>query len=212
MRIVLLATLILGLGVAPGLSFAGSNLPAGLSFCQPSAEVLAKLPSAREMSDDVYDATLTVWGVEGFVSAIMDNDRLVGMRFRAFETPADLKKIRSRLHKAYGEGGTRGSATIWAAGPGVRAELKLQSEQIFVGWETAPGHCGTEVIQKGLSEQEKKDADSLKARKAVNWDPYADDVEGDAVKKKAKQRKEQKEQPKEEKKEEPSLGDDEIDW
>jgi len=174
-------------------------------------EVLEKMPDAREMSDDVLDSTVTVWGVEGFISAILDDGKLVGVRFRAFEEPSDLKRIRSKLVRNYGEGGTQGSATRWSAAGGVKVELKLQSEQIFVGWETRPGHCGGEAAKGGLSDQEKADAEAMKDKKAVNWDPYADDVEEDAVKKKAKKKKEEKKK-EEKKKDDPALEDVEIDW
>jgi hypothetical protein len=205
------ALLVLCMGIS-GTSYAREPaLPLGLAWCQPIGEVLAKMPDAREMSDDVLDSTKRVWGVEGFVSAIMEDDKLVSIRFRAFEAPADLKKIRSALVRNYGQGGSRGTATHWAVEGGVRVEMKLQSEQIFIHWETSPGRCETGEKRSGLSDQEKADAESLKAKKAVNWDPYADDVDQEAVKKKAA-KKEEKEEEKEEKKDEPTLNDDEVDW
>ncbi len=207
----LIASIVLS-AVAPSLAHgADASLPVGLSWCQSVGEVLAKIPDAREMSDDVLDSTVTVWGVEGFISAILDDGKLVGVRFRAFEELSDLKRIRSKLVRNYGEGGTRGSATRWSAGEGVKVELKLQSEQIFVGWETRPDYCGGEAAKGGLSDQEKADAEAMKDKKAVNWDPYADDVEEDAVKKKAKEKKEEKKK-EEKKKDDPALEDGEIDW
>jgi len=208
-----LLTALLAFAIAsPGLAQAREPaLPLGLHWCQSIGEVLAKMPNAREMSDDVLDSTVTVWGVEGFLSAIMDEDKLVGMRFRAFEVAADLKKVQTALGRNYGEGGTRGTSTNWAPGGGVSVVLKLQSEQIFVGWETAPGHCGGAAERAGLSDQEKADAEALKDKKAVDWDPYADDVGKNAVKKKADEKK--KEEAKEEEKQaEPTIKDDEVDW
>ena len=186
-------------------------LPLGLSWCQSVGEVLVQLPNAREMSDDLLDATASVWGVEGFVSAILDEGKLVGLRFRAFETPADLKKIKRAIERSYGEGGSQGTAINWAAPGGVVVQLKLQSEQVFVNFETAPGHCGAEVTKTGLSDQEKADAEALKEKKAGNWDPYADDVDKRAVEKK-KDALKPEEEDKEDKKEEPTAADDEIDW
>jgi len=213
MRTHILLGLIVLSACAPSLAQgAEAKLPAGLSWCQSVGEVLAKIPDAREMSDDVFDSTITVWGVEGFLSAILDDSKLIGVRFRAFETPADLKKIRSKLVRSHGEGSMHGSATRWAAGTGVKVELKLQSEQIFVGWETAPGYCGGEVLKGGLSDQEKADAEAMKDKKAVNWDPYADDVEEQAVKKKQEEKKKEEKKKEEKKKEEPTLDDGEIDW
>jgi len=203
--------LVLCVGISGSAYARDPVLPLGMTWCQSIGEVLAKMPDAREMNEDVLDSTQTVWGVEGFVSAIMEDDKLIGIRFRAFESPADLKRIRSAMGRAYGEGGTRGKATHWAVQGGGRVELKLQSEQIFINWETSPGHCDSGEKTGGLSDQEKADAEALKAKKAVNWDPYADDVEEDAVKKKAA-KKEEKEAEKEEKKDKPTLKDDEVDW
>ena len=109
MKNCLLST-VLGFCIAiPGVVHAAdSGLPLGLNWCQAIGEVLAKMPDAREMNEDVLDSTRKVWGVEGFVSAIMEDDKLVGMRFRAFETSADLKKVRAALVRSYGEGGSRG--------------------------------------------------------------------------------------------------------
>ena len=90
-------------------------------------------------------------------------------------------------------------------------QLKLQSEQVFVSFEPAPGRCGGEVTKTGLSDQEKADAEALKEKKAVNWDPYADDVDKRAVEKKKEDKKPEEEE-KEDKKEEPTAADDEIDW
>jgi len=208
----LIASIVLSVAVPSLAHGADASLPAGLSWCQSVGEVLAKIPDAREMSDDVLDSTVTVWGVEGFISAILDDGKLVAVRFRAFDEPSDLKRIRSKLVRSYGEGGTRGSATRWSAGDGVKVELKLQSEQIFVGWETRPDHCGAAKAKGGLSDQEKADAEAMKDKKAVNWDPYADDVEEDAVKKKAKKKKEEEKKEEEKKKDDPALEDDEIDW
>jgi hypothetical protein len=207
----LIPLLALAIAVAGLAQAREAALPLGLHWCQSIGEVLAKMPNAREMNDDVLDSTVTVWGVEGFLSAIMDEDKLVGMRFRAFELPSDLKKVQAGLRRGYGEGGTRGTSTSWAPGGGVSLVLKLQSEQIFVAWETAPGHCGGAVERTGLSDQEKADAEALKDKKAVDWDPYADDVDKNAVKKKvdAKKKEEEKE---EEKKDEPTIKDDEVDW
>ena len=212
MRTHILLVLMVVSACAPSIAHsAEAKLPSGLAWCQSIGEVLAQIPDAREMSDDVLDSTVTVWGVEGFLSAILDDSKLIGVRFRAFETAADLKKVRSKLVRSHGEGAMHGAATRWAAGTGVKIELKLQSEQIFVGWETAPGYCGSEVRKSGLSEQEKADAEAMKDKKAVNWDPYADDVEEEAVKKKVKKKEDEKNE-EEKKTHEPALGDGEIDW
>ena len=208
--LIALISLILG---APSLAWGGApELPVGLRWCQSIGEVLERLPDSREMSDDVLDSTVTVWGVEGFLSAIMDDGQLISLRFRAFDIPSDQKKVRSRLVRSYGEGGTSGSTTRWSVGEGVKLSLKLQSEQIFVGWETAPGYCGEEVVKGGLSDQEKADAEAMKDRKAVAWDPYADDIEEDAVKKKVKKKEDEKEEEKKKKKKKSPVGDGDIDW
>ncbi|MBN93275.1 MAG: hypothetical protein CL928_04275 [Deltaproteobacteria bacterium] len=191
---------------------ADATLPLGLSWCAPQLEVLADYPDAREMSEDVYDISTTVWGVEGFVSLVFDSERLVSVRVRAFETDKDVKKLRSKVEGLYGPGGVRGTTTNWSPGSGETVQLKLQSEQIYLNFEMALERCGDSTQkERGPSEQELKDAEALKRKPVFQWDPYSDDPEQRIVEKKDK-KKDKKKEEKEAEEGDPEYKDGDIDW
>jgi len=191
---------------------AEGKLPLGLSWCSVQSDVLSAYPEAREMTEDVYDISTRVWGVEGFVSLVFDSAQLVGVRIRAFETERDVKLLKTKVEGLYGTGGLRGTTTNWSAGSGQTVQLKLQSEQIFLNFEVATERCEkAEKVEKGPSEQELKDAEALKRKAVLDWDPYADDPEQQVVEKKEKKKEEKKEE-KEGEEGDPDYKDGDIDW
>ncbi len=187
------------------------SLPAGLQWCQTRVEVEERLGHGQELTGDVYDANKVVWAVDGFISAVFEEDRLIGVRFRAFETPSAVKKVITALGKNLGKGGERRSGYHWSPGKSQSVDYKVQSEQIYVNYEVPFDYCGNSLAHDGsLSDQEKADLKSLEEKKVVTWDPYSDSIEASVVDKKDEKKKDEAKE--KEEKEDKEVKDGDIDW
>ncbi len=190
------------------------DLPSDLEWCAERSAVEAALGEFKsELDDDMLDAQKAIWGLDGFITAVLDEDKLVKVRVRFFETDKAKKKVLSTLSSALGDGAESGSRTRWNADDRSTIEHKVASEQIFVTfeipWEVCTGGA-TGVI--GQTEQEKADLEAIKKRKAIEFDPYAvdDDPDTQIVEKKVDKKKEAEEKKKEQ--EAKDLDDEDIDW
>jgi len=189
----------------------GFKLPLGMEWCEERGSVEAKLNAPREAADDVVESTERIWRVDGLLSAIFEQGKLVKVSVRSYETDSHLARTRSALKKMLGEGTLVGKKTRWSPSGQGAVELKVQTEQIYAIFEAPSGLCGgPEKAKGGLSDREKADVDAMQHKQAIEWDPYAEEDEEEApVVKRKKQEKKDKVEKKEEEKEEE---DEEIDW
>ncbi|MCO4772081.1 MAG: hypothetical protein KDA24_18760 [Deltaproteobacteria bacterium] len=209
---------------APGVATAGDvELPLDLEWCADSGDVMLALDDPRELSEGVIEAEAKAFGLRGTVTALTDEDMLVGLRFRLFDTDANLKAIKGTLTKRHGEGtwkdrstegGDRRLKAEWEVDANQTLALKVNSEQIYVAWEVDPSHCAApEKVQEGLTDAEKADIEATTKKKAIAFDPYAEDIEDvEARKKAADDAKKSEVEKEEEKKKEEEPTDVEIDW
>jgi hypothetical protein len=190
----------------------GFALPLGLEWCQERSAAEAKMDAPREAADDVVESAERIWRIDGLLSAIFEQGKLVKISVRSYETESHLSRTRSALEKMLGKGTAVGKKTRWSPGGKGSVEMKVQTEQIYAIFEAPAGLCGGPAVAKtGLSDREQADVDAMKRKQAVEWDPYAEDDEEEApiVKRKKKEEKKE-EQQKEEEEEEPE--DEDIDW
>ena len=217
-RKILSLSLLLGFSFAASPAVAGSlKLPVKLDWCESRASVEDKLKSPREANDDVVESGERIYSVDGFVSAIFEQDQLVKVSVRFYETESNAKKVMAALKKMLGQGSVAGSATKWSTGEG-DVQFKVQTEQIYASFTAPSGRCVmTKSAQSGgMSDQEKADQEALKKKQAVQWDPYAMDDEDDEdkpiVKRKKSEEEKKAEEAKKKEEEEDDLEDEDIDW
>ncbi len=209
----------------PGLASAGSvSLPLDLSWCADAGDVMLEMDDPRELSEGVIEAETKHFGLRGTMTALFDQSELYSVRFRLFDTQENLATIKKALTKAHGEGKWEIKDTPEGAARRMKAEwevdaaqsiaLKVNSEQIYVSWEVPLGHCAEEVEKRtGLTEAEKADIEATTDKKAIDFDPFAEDIEDIEARKKEKDDAKKSEAEKErekEKEEEPT--DVDIDW
>jgi len=209
----------------PGLASAGSvSLPLDLSWCADSGDVMLEMDDPRELSEGVIEAEAKHFGLRGTVTALFEDSELTGVRFRLFDTEEHLTAVKKAITKAHGEGtwtvkdtpegAARRMKAKWEVDANQSLALKVNSEQIYVSWEVTPGHCAEVVEERtGLTDAEKADIEATTEKKAIDFDPFAEDIEDIEARKKekdeAKKSEEEKEREKE-KEEEPT--DVDIDW
>jgi hypothetical protein len=186
-------------------------LPLGLEWCQERGAAEAKMGSPREAADDVVESAERIWRVDGLLSAIFEQGKLVKVTVRSYETESHLSRTRSGLEKMLGKGTAVGKKTRWSPSGQGSVEMKVQTEQIYAIFEAPSGLCGgPAAAQIGLSAREQADVDAMKRKQAVEWDPYAEEDEEEAPIVKRKKKEEKKEEEKEEEEEE--VEDEDIDW
>lgn len=218
LRTILSLSLLLGFSLVATPAVAGGlKLPAKLDWCESRASVESKLKTPREANDDVVESGERIYAVDGFVSAIFEQDQLVKVSVRFYETETNSKKVMAALKKMLGEGSASGAATKWSSSGG-NVQFKVQTEQIYASFTAPSGLC---VMSKsaevgGMSAQEKADQEALKKKQAVQWDPYAMDDEDDEdepiVKRKKSEEEKKAEEAKKKEEEEDDLDDEDIDW
>jgi hypothetical protein len=198
---------------ASSASAADLQLPLGASFCESRANVEFGMEDPRELADDVIESTVSVWGLEGFVTATFERDRLVNLRVRFFDEGEDMPRVRKKLEGMMGPGGDSGRKTHWSPGGARTVTLRLQSEQIYVTFEIDPDSCGViEAAVQGLTDQEKADLESVRKKQAIGFDPYEDVDDTEPVIKKKPEKDETEDAKEEEEEETPDPKDLDIDW
>jgi len=208
----LLSVGLLSLLVSGNANAGGFALPLGLEWCQDQSSAEAKMKAPREAADDVVESAERIWRIDGLLSAIFEQGKLVKVSVRSYETDTHLSRTRSALEKMLGKGTAVGKKTRWSPSGNGSVEMKVQTEQIYAIFEAPSGLCGGPAEAKvGLSDREQADKDAMKHKQAVEWDPYAveDEEEAPIVKRKKEEKKEDKEEDKEE---EEALEDEDIDW
>jgi hypothetical protein len=192
------------------------ELPLALAWCEPMPDSAGKLVTPNEVADDTLEAKAKVWGVDGFVSAIFDEERLIAVRFRAYQTAKSEAAVKAALEKQLGAGASRGSGLNWAPGEDQTVQMKLQSEQIYVNYEIPFDACSTMGPHDGsLSEQEKKDLEAVSKKNAVDFDPYTAKDPGaeTLVEKRVEAAKKADEEKREEQeKKDADVKDSDVDW
>jgi len=200
-------------------------LPLELDWCATRAEVEAKLSDANELTEGVIESQATAWGLRGTFTGVFEDDMLVTARFRLFETEKSYQQVLAALKKQHGdgvlkdrtkEGMARNLRHDWEVDAEQTVQLKISSEQIYVSWEVWASRCvAAEAERTGLTDAEKADIEASSKKKAINFDPLAEDIEDvDDRKKKAddaKKSAEEKEEAKA-KEAEPDPDDVDIDW
>ena len=216
--------LLLALLLSPSLAFAGEvQLPNGLAWCADTADVLLALEDSNELSDGVIEAEAKAFGLRGTLTALLDSDELVGVRFRCFDTDTNLKTVQGALSKLHGEGkledrtregGDRRLKMEWEVDALQSVSMKVNSEQIYVVWEVNPSHClQAEAKRTGLTDAEKADIEATTRKKAIAFDPFAEEISDVDARKKAKEdAKKSEEKKEEESKAEEKPDDVDIDW
>ena len=211
---------------APATTLAGEvDLPAGLEWCADTGDVLLALPDVQMLSEGVIEGEARAFGLRGTLTMLTDSDQLNGVRFRCFDTDANLAALKQTFNKRHGEGttedrtregGDRRLKIEWEVDAKQSLSMKVNSEQIYVAWEVDPDFCTEETrAQEGLTDAEKADIEATTKKKAIAFDPFAEDIEDvDARKKASDDAKKSEEERKEEaeKKEEKPPTDVEIDW
>jgi hypothetical protein len=205
---------------------AGSvELPNGLSFCADRAEIDAKLGELNELTDEMLETNLDMWGLEGIIRIILEEGKLVTARFRTFQTPQSMKTVKAKLSKMLGEGTAVGKLDdtgyhrkyTWSPGDSITVEMSRQTEQVYATWEVPPERCSSGPIkQEGLTDQEKADLESVSKKKAIDFDVFSEDLEEreQAIEDEKKRKAEEEERKaKEEAGEEEEEDEDiDIDW
>jgi hypothetical protein len=189
----------------------GFKLPLGLQWCEARSSAEAKMDAPREAADDVVESTARIWRIDGLLSAIFEQDKLVKVTVRSYETGSHLSRTRSALEKMLGKGTAVGKKTRWSPSGQGSVEMKVQTEQIYAIFEAPSGLCGgPPAAKEGLSDREKADVEAMEHKQAVEWDPYAEEDEEEAPIVKRKEKEEKKEEKKEDEEEEED--DEDIDW
>lgn len=211
----------------PGLAHAGEVvLPMDLSWCDDEADVLLGLDDARVVTEGVIESEAKAFGLRGTLTALTEDGVLVGVRFRMFDTDANLAKVKSTLTQRHGEGTWKDRSSggadrrlkgEWEVDAQQSLAVKVNSEQIYVSWELDSAKC---LEQEGphdgsLTDAEKADIEATKKKKAIAFDPFAEDIEDVDARKKAsddaKKSEEEKQREEEEAKTE-APEDVDIDW
>ena len=213
----------------PGLAHAGGvALPMSLSWCDDEADVLLGLDDARVITEGVIESQAMAFGLRGTLTALTEDGVLVGVRFRMFDTDANLAKVKSTLTKRHGEGTWKDRSSggadrrlkgEWEIDAQQSLAVKVNSEQIYVTWELDSSKC---LAQEGphdgsLTDAEKADIEATTKKKAIAFDPFAEDIEDVDARKKASDdaKKSEEEKQREEEEEEAKTKapeDVDIDW
>jgi hypothetical protein len=210
--------------LSAGLASAGEvQLPSDLQWCADRGDVTTALPDATELSDGVIEGEGTAFGLRGTMTALLEEDQLLGVRFRCFDTDKSLAAVRSALTGLHGEGtvedrtregGDRRLKIEWEVDAQQSVSLKVNSEQIYVAWEAVPARCiEAQKARTGLTDAEKADIEATTKKKAIAFDPFDEKIEDVDARKKAKEdaeKKEKEDAEEEAPKEEPK--DVDIDW
>ncbi len=197
-----------------------------LSWCDAEADVLLGLDDAKVVTEGVIESEAKAFDLRGTLTALTEDGMLVGVRFRLFDTDENLAKVKSTLTKRHGEGTWKDRSNEgvdrrlkgeWEIDAQQSLAVKVNSEQIYVNWEVDSAKC---FEQEGphdgsLTDAEKADIEATRTKKAIAFDPFAEDIEDVDARKKAsdeaKKSEEEKRQEEEEaKKEVPE--DVDIDW
>jgi hypothetical protein len=225
-RWTLAATALLTMALGPTALAGDVQLPAGLSFCSERSEIDQKLGEVNELTDEMLESNLKLWGLDGVLRVVLEEQKLITARFRVFETPQSLKTIKSKLGKQHGEpipsGKTDDSGLsrkyTWSPGNSVTVEMSRQTEQVYATWEVPPERCSSGAEkQEGLTDQEKADLESVSKKKAIEFDVFSEDLEereqeiADEKKRKAEE-EERKEKEEAGEEEEEATEDVDIDW
>jgi hypothetical protein len=202
------------------------DLPNGLTFCDDRSTIEGKLGELNELTDEMLEATLTLWGLEGVLRVVLEEQKLVTARFRVYESPAGLKTIKNKLGKGLGEAAVTGDPDeagyarkyTWSPGESVTVEMSRQSDSLYATWEVPPERCAAAVtVQEGPTDQEKADMDAMSNKKAIEFDVFSEDLEErekqieDEKKKKAEEEARKDREAAGEEEDEES-GDIDIDW
>lgn len=218
--------LVLAITVMAGPALAAEvQLPLELAWCEAREAVEAKLSSPSELTDGVVESEAKAFGARGTITAVFEDGLLLSVRFRVFETEDVYRKVKEELTRIHGEGqlkdrtkeGMARNLTItWEVDAEQTLQLKVSSEQLYVLWEVWPSHCiAAEAARVGLSDAEQADLDASTKKKAIDFDPLAEDIEDvDERKKTADDAKKSEAEAEEDKRkeEEPPPADVEIDW
>lgn len=198
---------------APALAGAEETaLPHDLTWCQPRVEVLEAFDETKELSDDMVDANATYAGVDGFLRLVFEEARLASVEFRFFESVDDVARVTRSLEKELGASTGEGRAAVWKREGGETVSLKSQSEQVKVTWEVPIERCGSGGLSLDETDQERADRAATKKRKAIQYDPYADEADPNAKIVKNKKKAEEQEKKEEQKKKDAEVDDGDIDW
>ena len=169
-------------------AFAGTaELPAGLTFCDDRAAIEEKLGPVNELTDEMLEVNIALWGLDGVIRIVLNEGGLVTARFRVFESPDSVKVVKSRLEKALGAPTTVGEADgetglykkyTWAPGDSVTVEMTRQSDQLYATWQAPPVRCASAVEEQiGLTDQEKADIAGTEKKKAIEFDVFSEDLD-----------------------------------
>ncbi len=210
-----------------GTALAGEpELPAGLTFCADRAAIDAALGEVNELTDEMLETNLKLWGLEGVIRVVLEEQKLVTARFRVFETPTSLKTIKGKLGKQHGEPTVTGSPDdtgysrkyTWSPGESVTVEMSRQTEQVYATWEVPPERCSSGPdMQEGLTDQEKADLEAISEKKAIEFDVFSEDLEErekqiEEEKKRKAEEEERKAKEEAGEEDEEEAGDIDIDW
>ncbi len=220
------SALVLALSLLAGPAVASEvDLPLDLTFCEARDSVEAKMDSPNELSLGVVEAEGKAFGIRGTLTTVFEDEILVTVRWRGFETEDVFRKVRDTLVKRHGdgvlkdrtrEGMTRNLSMDWEIDAEQTVQLRVSSEQISVNWEIWASRCiAEEAPQEGLTDAEKADIEASTKKKAIDFDPLAEDIEDvDQRKKDADEAKKSEAEVEEEKRKEaePTPEDVDIDW
>ena len=199
------------------------ELPNDFTWCQDRPSVEGDLIAPKEITDGVLEAQTQEFGLAGFINTVFEDGGLYEVRFRAFESEASRKSVRSSLERRYGNGEPKGTGFQWDLDNEQTIKLKFQSEQIYVSWEVPSERCGSAVEGvTGETEQEKMDREAIKKKKVVEFDPYSDEIDEDtefsargsdsAEEARAAEKAKKKKEEEERKKEKKEIKDSDVDW
>ncbi len=201
------------------------ELPAGLTFCAERAAIDAALGEINELTDEMLESNLTLWGLDGVIRVVLEEQKLVTARWRCFESPKALKTIKAKLGGRHGEPAVTGAPDdtgysrkyTWSPGNSVTVEMSRQTEQVYATWEVPPERCSSGPDkQEGLTDQEKADLEAVSEKKAIEFDVFSEDLEEREKEiedeKKRKAEEEEKKAKEEAGEEEEDPEDIDIDW
>lgn len=200
--------------------------PGGATFCATSEQIRTLWPQAREAADSVLEVQLRHFGVDGFAQVIFEEDKVISIRFRALQkaddylADANVKGILAgadALIAAPGQHDATRKRWTWKTDDGKEVNLKSAAGTIYFDATVDIRACGGGgPTMGGQTEQEKKDLDASTRKRAVDFDPMAEDIEEEEEKAREAERKKKEEERKareeKTKKDDDKLDDKDVDW
>lgn len=226
LRIGLLATVLLfGRHVEAAPKAPPPSWPGGVTFCTSEVDIRAAWPAAREVADGVLEVQIRHFDVDGFASVVFEEEKVIAIRFRALQKAekylddASVQKLRAGAEALIGVAGTHDPGRkrwTWSTAAVPEAALKTSSSTIYFEGIVDIKDCGGGGrTMGGTTEQEQKDLDASSRKRAVDFDPMAEDIEDEerkAEEEKQKKKESDKKAKEERAKDDSALKDKDIDW